>query len=651
MNLYNKLHCLSTLIAGIFSISVQGQHLSLQPLENNPAIIEAQRVSLDVASRNNNVCPVDTLSLPFFDDFSADYSIYPSCSLWQDNHVFVNFDMASNPPSVGVATFDGLSSDGNPYDVYAAVSAGSPADTLSSQHLDLLGKSINDQIYLSFYYQKQGLSDRPEERDSLILEFKDSSDTWNLVWSLPGVADSVSTLSVPAFQQQYILIDSGAYFYQGFQFRFRNLASISGNNDHWHLDYIYLDENRANNADSLNPNYGRYSDVAFTHRPKTPLKNGYTAMPWKHFDTSDSWKDSLQISNFNHNDLSGVATLDRLYEVEEIAPNSSTLLTEAIPAVASYVPSPNSDDKAAYFINSTFSTTFEPIQKTRLKSSFTILAPTGFQNNPIFFDNDTVCTFTDLDNYFAYDDGTAETRVIAQGLGTKVAVEFVAEVKDTLQGIYFHLPYFTNRDAQLDFINVKVWLDSLSGQEAFSRDLYHLQYANGFNGFFFVELLDFSGEKVLIHLEPGQKFYVGWQQSFGPEVPVGFDRSTDARSKTFVGTGTNWDTMSLVGSVMIRPLLWGDSNFTLIPIEKVDSPKPQVILYPNPVVHNLQLQLTDVVYPEAYQLRIVDAIGRVLYQQAYATTVATESYPSGIYFVTILSPDGQLVDQQKFIKQ
>lgn len=633
------------------TFGVQAQHLRLQALENNPTLIEARQATHNITARNNQVCAIDTLSLPFFDDFSAEYSIYPNCALWQDNHAFVNFDMASNPPSIGVATLDGLSHDGSPYNVYASVSVGSPADTLSSQHLDMSGKSISDQVYLSFYYQKQGLSDRPEERDSLILEFKDSSDVWNLVWSVPGVADSLSTLAVPVFQQHYILVDSGAYFYKGFQFRFRNLASISGNNDHWHLDYIYIDENRSNNADTSNSNYGRYSDVAFTHRPKTPLKNSYTAMPWKHFNSNDSWNDSLVIENFNHNDLSGVATLDRLYEVEESAPNSNLLLSEAIPAVASYLPSPNSDDKGGHRLNNTFSTSFVPTEKTTLKSTYTILAPTGFQNNPIFFDNDTICTYTELDNYFAYDDGTAETRVIAQGLGTKVAVEFVAEVKDTLQGIYFHLPYFTNRDAQLDFINVKVWLDSLTGQEAFSRDLYRLQYVDGFNGFFFVELLDFSGQKVLIHLEPGQKFYVGWQQSFGPEVPVGFDRSTDARAKTFVGTGSTWDTMSLVGSVMIRPLLWGDSSFTLIPIQNVEVTKPQLLLYPNPVGSKVQFQLSHPDPLQSYHLRIVDAFGRLVYMDDYVQVLSTVNYPAGIYFVSLLDAKGQLMEQLKFLKQ
>ena len=117
------------------TFGVQAQHLRLQALENNPTLIEARQATHNITARNNQVCAIDTLSLPFFDDFSAEYSIYPNCALWQDNHAFVNFDMASNPPSIGVATLDGLSHDGSPYNVYASVSVGSPADTLSSQLL------------------------------------------------------------------------------------------------------------------------------------------------------------------------------------------------------------------------------------------------------------------------------------------------------------------------------------------------------------------------------------------------------------------------------------------------------------------------------------------------------------------------------------
>lgn len=632
------------------SIHSTAQQLVEVPLESNPIIIEYFKKNPMTHVRNSQVCPVDTLNLPFFEDFSnskyTDALVHPDCSKWQDNHVFINRDMAYNPPSVGVATFDGLASNGTPYNQLAGTGIGSPADTLTSQHIGLEGATAT---YLSFFYQKQGLGDRPEIQDSLILEFKDTSNIWRRVWVEPGVPNTVSSLTLIDFKQQYVKIDDLAFLYDGFQFRFRNLASISGNNDHWHLDYIMLDENRTNNADTLNVNYGRYNDVAFTHRPSTPLKNGYTAIPWRHFN--NSWATNTVVENFNHNNSFSAGTLDRTCRVEEISPNSTTLLTDLIPAVGAYTSSPNSDDSLNHNFTTSFAS-FDPTEPTILESTYTIVNPSGFQSNPIFFHNDTTRRTTVLDNYFAYDDGTAETRVIAQGLGTKIAVEFVAEVDDTLQGIYFHLPYFTNRDAQLDFVNVKVWIDSLHHDyEVFSRDLHHLQYRLGFNGFYFVDLVDYTGAKYLVPIQAGQKFYVGWQQSFGPEVPVGFDRSTDASSKTWIGTGTSWTQATLKGAVMIRPLLSPDSNYTTIAVNKIEEFVNQLKIYPNPTQSILNLELENDEKSFDYTITIHNFLGQEVYHRNFEKQIDMSFCLPGIYVLSLRDEKGKIIAKEKVVKQ
>jgi len=327
-----------------------------------------------------------------------------------------------------------------------------------------------------------------------------------------------------------------------------------------------------------------------------------------------------------------------------------SLLTEGIPAVPIYQPSPNSNDSLNHTIVNTHSS-FTPMEKTVLKTTYTILSPGGFQSNPIFFDNDTVCSETVLDNYFAYDDGTAETRIIAQGQGTKIAVEFKAEIKDTIQGIYFHLPYFTNRNAELDFVNVKVWLDSLSNDsEVFSRDLHNLQYRYGFNGWYFVDLVDFLGDKYLVPVEPGQKFYVGWQQSFGPEVPVGFDRSTDASNKTFVGVGTNWWQSDVRGTVMVRPLLSPDSNYTTIPITRVEAPTNELTIYPNPVQHSLTLELKNYELANDYIVQVHNALGQQIYAAPFERQLDVQTWTKGMYILTLRDEKGQQIAQEKIIK-
>src|SRR5690606_4842121 len=92
------------------------------------------------------------LTLPFIDDFSQNWH-FPNQNLWQDIQVYVNSNYPINPPSYGVATFDGLDSTGYPYDFSSSTSWGI-ADSLTSHPIDLT--TINDSVYLSFQYQPQG---------------------------------------------------------------------------------------------------------------------------------------------------------------------------------------------------------------------------------------------------------------------------------------------------------------------------------------------------------------------------------------------------------------------------------------------------------------------------------------------------------------
>ena len=90
----------------------------------------------------------DTISLPFFDDFSYYWhTSQPDQKLWIDSYVFINNHFAIEPPSNGVATFDALDADGN---IYKSTSTTFPADTLTSSPIDL-GVSGLRNVYLSFF--------------------------------------------------------------------------------------------------------------------------------------------------------------------------------------------------------------------------------------------------------------------------------------------------------------------------------------------------------------------------------------------------------------------------------------------------------------------------------------------------------------------
>ncbi len=107
----------------------------------------------------------DTLNLPFFDDFSA-AKVYPDAARWTNHAVFVNPDFPVDPPSINVATFDGLDPQGNAYEGINGNIFGA-ADTLTSQAINLSSFDPSDSLVLSFFYQAQGRSfEVLEEKDS-----------------------------------------------------------------------------------------------------------------------------------------------------------------------------------------------------------------------------------------------------------------------------------------------------------------------------------------------------------------------------------------------------------------------------------------------------------------------------------------------------
>ncbi|MCP4442144.1 MAG: T9SS type A sorting domain-containing protein [Aureispira sp.] len=632
---------IGSLVLFACTASAQLQEISLG--EHNPVLVEHHEKNAHQQLGRGNTCgtPV-TVALPFFDDFAqgVSSSYYPNCTHWQDRQAYVNQSMAYNPPSIGVATLDGLNENGQPYIKGASTALSYPADTLTSQYIDLSGKSSTSKLFLSFFYQPQGLSDRPELIDSLFVDFKRSDSTWQQVFAVPGVAGTVSSLTKIDFEEAFLGVVDTTYLHTQFQFRFRNLATVTGNNDHWHIDYVYLDDNR----DTSGTVY--YPDVAFTHRPKSPL-NHYSAMPWSHF-TQSAFSNEVEMRTYNHSSISG--TLDRTYTVYDLSTNNASpeLLNTPIPALT-YGPSPNADDTKIGNFGS-----FNPLtlaEQTVLSTTYTILNPADFQNNPIFAQNDTVTRLFPLEDYFAYDDNTAETRIIADKIGTQVAVEYTAVVSDTIRGILFHMPHYDSRNSELDYINVKVWVDSLSSDtEMFSRDIYRLRYSPGHNGFHYAELLDFTGSATPVAVQAGQKFYVGWQQASTTPVPVGFDKSTDARQFTYLGVGTSWSQSTIEGAIMIRPVLSTNTNFN-IGVEKVQETKVQAHIYPNPTTGLLNIELDNVEIMDDYTLSVHNTIGQQVHQQKLESTIDLGYLNEGMYILSIQAPTGKLVSQHKLLKQ
>src|SRR5258708_10069166 len=111
------------------------------------------------SNSNKRVEQLSAMRLPFWDDFSFNnphhkdsLANYPYDSLWQyGRSIWGNTGMGINPPTIKVATFDGIDSVGLPYNINTSLANGG-ADKLISRPklMDVVYPSPRDSC-LSFF--------------------------------------------------------------------------------------------------------------------------------------------------------------------------------------------------------------------------------------------------------------------------------------------------------------------------------------------------------------------------------------------------------------------------------------------------------------------------------------------------------------------
>ncbi|MEO5569309.1 MAG: hypothetical protein ABIT08_07320, partial [Bacteroidia bacterium] len=279
----------------------------LVPLPNNPVLInEWKRINnlseMESTSERMLFAINDTLLLPFIDDFSLP-GMFPRSDLWVDSTVFINTDFPRHPPTIGVATFDGLNKFGNPYNNVSVSS--NWCDYLTSKPINTYDDGQGNQynpavgLFFSFFYEQTGYGEIPESSDHLVLQFLDSTGVWhdtiNKTGVAPGPLDS-------AFTRVQITITNGIYFYNGFRFRFRNYGSQNGNIDHWHIDYVTL---------KAPPNFPDINDVAYIN-PGKSLLNDLTAMPYSHYKNGNITPPALMLNSVNYTMFNNSSSLAKI---------------------------------------------------------------------------------------------------------------------------------------------------------------------------------------------------------------------------------------------------------------------------------------------------------------------------------------------------
>jgi hypothetical protein len=568
-----------------------------------------------------------SLDLPFFDDFSRyslptnDPDIPIAWQRWEDDAVYINDHFPIEPPTIGVATFDGLKGDGLPYNFFNPDAYG-PADTLTSLPIDLGNLTPDDDVYLTFYLQPQGLGNAPDPQDSLVLEFYIPSDggAWyrDTAWIGSDLTD---------FQHIFIPLTDIGYFQDGFRFRFRNYASLAGAADQWHLDYVYL------NSD-INPETLEFIELAIMN-PEYTLLQEFSAMPWSHF------KDDPQAFMYAGNT-----------EIIERNLNSAPVNFESGFRV-------EYEDQVWDMPNSFANTNGLGIIETEIESDDFVFDTTVNDTCAVFTvkhyheitdatrQNDTTSFQQVFYNYYAYDDGSAERAYAINVPGGKVAVKYRTETPDSLIGVFIYwLPFLQNNEDEIFLL--RAWGDNggVPGDEL----------ANNFS---FQSPNYYPGYNVFAYYEYDQpmyvdgNFYVGWVQDSNANLNVGNDKNTNNNgSKLFyqLGLGSEWEQSSISGSVMIRPVFQSGKQSVWNGIEELAD--NTFSIFPNPATNQLTVQLNE--YVDNWYASVLDASGKVVFSSAASGQTYTlnfESLSSGIYILEINLGDGLLPTRRKFIKQ
>lgn len=554
----------------------------------------------------------DTLSLPFFEDFTKDYH-YPDPDKWSDVNAFVNRGLPINPRSYGVATLDGVDSTGYPYNFGDPFSYGE-ADRLTSKKIRLQGAA--DSVYFSFFYQPEGHGNKPEEKDSLVLDFYRSDDsTWVRQWAVPGTG-------FHSFKQVMLFVDT-IFQTDGFQFRFRNYATLSGNVDHWHVDYIYLNGGR-NHNDTI------YNDVVYKN-PHVSFLQNYEAMPWWHYkaDTINNMADEVNLRVYNYNPGTGYAVNYKytvhdqsgaLVETQPIGDPFFTLNTALdstdLPNEI-YKPSPPGPTaNDFYFPPNDSNTTYFVIR------NFFALDKTTTPKFDFHLPNDTIVSFQTFGDYYAYDDGSAERGYGVHGINSELAYRFSSKIQDTLGGVRIYFNPIKDNATSASF-KLKVWNSSRS-QVIYEEPFVVSPLYSFFNQFITYK---FSSPVVV-----SGTFHIGYEKITEPIMNIGYDRNLDNSSNLFINTNGSWAQSGLKGSLMLRPFFRNGGHVIAGTNEEVVQDF-SVSAFPNPSNGAFSIRI-DGAASAQYQIVIHDLSGKLIASEVSGARASFVGFSEGMYLVS-----------------
>jgi len=644
------------LVTGIEGLSQE----ILTGLQINP-MVRAKALEDNSMYRMNAGNDTIPVTIPFFDDFSAN-NVFPSADRWIDHFAFENDDLPVFPVNLGAMTLDAINDSGNMYPTAVPGPMNFIADHLTSRYIRLdsvfspVARRLTpaDSVYLSFFYQPEGRGLAPQNSDSLILEFltvpaHDSittgdtiqiPDSWRQMWFANGMPlDTFYFKNNKWFVQVMIPVTDTTFFRKTFRFRFLNYVSLASSSEpswqsntaQWNLDNVYLNSDR-NRYDTV------YKELRFVYRPPSLLQR-YESMPYPQYcdDPTNEIKDTLDILMTNRDTVAHPSSY--AYFVTSTTGGFTTSYNGGDFTIQPYTISP-------YVTYQKFAHPEVPflIPISQADSAAFLMKHIVHSLEPGPAQGDTMQAYQKFYNYFAYDDGTPEASYGLTSTGSMLAYRFsLNKSPDTLRAIrmYFNR---TLSNTSKQFFYLCVWSDNAGkpGDTVYST-LVMPRYADSINKF------------VTYHISPPLAvtgtFYVGWIQTTGDNLSIGFDRYNNSQDAIFWNSLGIWNNSAFSGSLMIRPVLGKPIPLGVGDIVAGDS---KIILYPNPCTSGV-LHISNPARNGKIRIAgdgtiiISDMMGRIRLKTGYADAIDISSLDNGLYFLEIRGQTGLRSGIAKFI--
>jgi hypothetical protein len=633
---------IATFILVLNALLINAQGVKLTPLGSRP---------MPSSEGSSKRAITDTIQLPFIEDFSYK-GPFPIGKYWRDSQVYINDHFAISPPSYGVATFDNLSKKGKPYQALSGLTH-NHCDSLTSNFINLktykngsntVLYTLSDSIYLSFFYQAQGLGDITDKSDSLVLKFKNQSGQWQTVWKVNGT-------KVGGFKQVMIGIKDNQYLIPNFQMRWINYAKSTGNMNQWHLDYIRLKSSRSA-KDTL------VKDVAINAVPVGPLLV-YESLPYKHYQANIAANKASEHKVILHNNDSNAVNVQYKCEVRNMY--NQVIQNYPLSASARNIKK-FSDSSEAFSAFTTMDTLSGKNPYIKLKYTIVPLSSDIVPSiyNSIGNNNEYTKTLR-FNNYLAYDDGSAEGGFgldygsLPAGPGF-AAQRYTMFKTDTLRA----LSVFFNRSAtdiqfkSFDFIIWKTISEPPASTTSNDVILKRITmptaiYTDSLNGFTTIVL------DTAIVLNQGV-FYIGWQQNMNFMLNIGYDRNYKylhqggRNPNLFYNLNGYWENVSntITGAVMIRPII-GEALPKQTQVEAQTLPIA-IQIFPNPITQGQSLQFIS--KSSVNYCTIYDLTGKLMQSDHVMAdqSLSLKALSPGMYMVNCQLINGQVTTTKLIIQ-